>query len=76
MEKTNKTHEVLNHLRTKGSITSMEAIENYGATRLSAIIFNLKKSHDIVTHRMECVDRYGNTCHFAKYVYRGELNNE
>lgn len=38
-----KTQKVLNHLRENGSITSWEAIQQYGATRLSAIIFNLRK---------------------------------
>jgi hypothetical protein len=33
---------VLWHLRNHKSITSWEAIQNYGATRLAAIIFNLK----------------------------------
>lgn len=46
----NKTNSVLNHLIQHGSITSWEAIEKYHATRLSAIIFNLKdRGHDIVT---------------------------
>ena len=34
---------VLWHLKTYGSITSYEAIKEYGATRLSAIIFNHRK---------------------------------
>lgn len=34
---------VLKHLQEYGSITSWEAIEEYGATRLSAIIYNLRK---------------------------------
>lgn len=67
---TNKTNEVLKHLQDKKSITSIEAIDLYGATRLSAIIFNLKKKgYDIITKREECVDRYGNTCQFARYIY-------
>ena len=39
------THQdrILNHLITKGSITSWEAIKEYGITRLSAVIFNLRK---------------------------------
>lgn len=37
MGNTNKTKEVLKHLKNKGSITSWEAIQLYGATRLSAI---------------------------------------
>ena len=66
---TNKTNEVLKHLQTKKDITSMEAIELYGATRLSAIIFNLKKKgYNIICRREECVDRYGNICRFGRYV--------
>ena len=72
MERTNKTQQVLRHLQTKGTITSMEAYDLYGATRLSAIIFNLRVHYIIDTVDMEIVDRYGNTCHFAKYVYVGE----
>ena len=32
------------HLYEKGSITSLEAINLYSATRLSAVIFTLKKN--------------------------------
>ena len=42
MAKTTKTQLVKSHLLERGKITSWEAIENYGATRLSAIIFNLR----------------------------------
>lgn len=76
MSKTNKTNEVLKHLQEKETITSMEAYDLYGATRLSAIIFNLRKRYNIDTLDMECTDRYGYTCHFAKYRYRGEINND
>ena len=40
-KKFNKTEKVLEHLKEYGTITSLEAIDLYGATRLSAIIFNL-----------------------------------
>ena len=64
--------EVLNHLKTKGSITSMEAFELYGATRLSAIIFDFRKmGYDIVTHDMQTTNRYGQNTNYAKYVLRG-----
>ena len=76
MSKTNKTNKVLKHLQEKETITSMEAYDLYGATRLSAIIFNLRKQYNIDTLDMECTDRYGHTCHFAKYRYRGEINND
>ena len=70
--KTNKTKEVLYHLQTYGTITSMEAIDMFGATRLAAIIFILRKrGYEIETLMQTTYDRYGNVCEYAKYVYRG-----
>jgi hypothetical protein len=67
--KTSKTSEVLRHLKEHDGITSNEAWELYGATRLSAIVFELRKhGHDISTETMECVDRYGRNVKYAKYV--------
>ena len=64
-----KTSEVLRHLREHGSITSNEAWELYGATRLSAIIFNLRrKGHDISTVDTDTTDRYGHRVTYARYV--------
>lgn len=63
-----KTSEVLKHLKVRGSITSLEAFELYGATRLSAIIFNLrKKGYKIQTKDETCIDKYGHSCNFARY---------
>lgn len=68
----NKTEKVLNHLREYGSITSLEAIELYGATRLSAIIFTLRKRGlNIDTIDLPFTDRFGMKSHYGKYV----LNN-
>ena len=67
--KKDKTSEILKHLKVKGSITSIDAFKLYGATRLSAIIFNLRKrGYDITTESEECVDRYGHKCTFARYI--------
>lgn len=67
--KKTKKSEVLKHLKVKGSITSLEAFELYGATRLSAIIFNLRKEgYHIKSTDCVCKDRYGHTCNYAKYV--------
>ena len=67
--KKNKTNAVLKHLKVVGSITSMEAFELYGATRLSAIIFSLrKKGYNIETNDGTCIDRFGHRCNFAKYT--------
>ena len=73
--KTNKHLKVKSHLETHKSITSLEAIDKYGATRLSAIIFNLKKKSnmDIVTKELMIKDRYGNTCKYAQYILQTKV---
>ena len=68
-KKTNKTEKVLEHLHTYGCITSLEAIEKYKATRLSAIIFNLRKRGlKIDTIDIPFVDSYGTKSIYGKYV--------
>lgn len=65
----NKTQLVLDHLEKYGTITSLEAIELYGATRLSAIIFTLRKrGYDIVTEDMPFTDRFGTKSNYGKYI--------
>lgn len=68
-----KTQKVLNHLKVHGNITSWQAIQLYGATRLSAIIFNLRKKHIIDSVDIDDTDRYGDSSVFSKYIYRGEV---
>lgn len=64
----NKTQAVLEHLKNHVGITSMEAIDLYGATRLSAIIFNLRKcGYNIVNVEHTCTDRYGHRCDYVEY---------
>lgn len=63
---------IKNHLLVSGSITSLQAFENYGVTRLSAIIFKLRKSgYDISSIRMQTTNRYGNNTNYVKYVLKG-----
>ena len=67
----NKHSQVLAHLQKRGSITSWEAIQEYGATRLSAIIFDLKKKgYNIQTIMMESTDRNGETSRYARYILK------
>ena len=71
----NKSALVKGHLIQKGSITSWEAIQEYGATRLSSIIFNLRKAgYNIITQDIAFTDRFGNSGTYAKYVLIGGLN--
>lgn len=66
----NKTEAIVLHLLEKGSITSWEAIKEYGATRLSAIIYNLryKRNMNIRTEKVDFTDRFGNKAYYAKYI--------
>lgn len=67
--KMTKQSKVAYHLKDLGSITSWEAIEQYGATRLSAIIYNLKKKGWVFDDEtIEWTDRYGDTTHFKRYI--------
>lgn len=64
-----QTEDVLRFMREEGSITSMDAIKEFGATRLSAIIFILRKrGYDIETHMEVFKNRYGRTVVYARYV--------
>jgi len=61
---------ILWHLKTYGSITSYEAIKEYGATRLSAIIFNHRKEgYDIDSMPLTKKTRFGRNTTIAKYIY-------
>jgi hypothetical protein len=55
---------VLDHLKQNGSITSWEAITDYHATRLSGIIFNLRKLGYPITSTMET----NGDKHYARYT--------
>jgi len=61
---------ILWHLKTYGNITSYEAIKEYGATRLSAIIFNIRKNgYDIDSVPLTKKTRFGRSTTIAKYIY-------
>ena len=74
--KPNKTKEVLNHLQTFGSIDTFEAFMNYRATRLSAIIYNLRYSYglNITTEMIPFTDTYGTKSEYAKYILKENEN--
>lgn len=69
-----KTEKVRLHLIEEGNITSWEAIEQYSATRLSAIIYNLRHHYgmNIENEKINFTDRFGDKSYYVKYVYRGE----
>ena len=69
MSKTNKSKLCKDYLMDNGSITSWEAIDKFGATRLASIIHNLRKAgYEIKTDTILFTDRYGNQGSYAKYT--------
>lgn len=72
-----KRSEVLRWLEKGNTITSWEAFERFGATRLSAIIFDLRTDgHKIGGVWETTVDRYGDEKRFLRYflVKKGNKN--
>lgn len=50
------------------SISSMEAFNYFGATRLAAVVFDLKeKGYNIITLDEEGINRYGESVRYARY---------
>lgn len=64
---------VLRHLKEYKSITSFEAFTEYGVTRLSAIIFELRKTNIITDEWIERTNRFGENVRFKKYIYVKEI---
>lgn len=62
---------ILKHLEDYGSITSWEAIKEYGCTRLSAVIYDLRKVYDIESELETSTNRYGKEVRYAKYKLIG-----
>lgn len=59
---------VVQYMREKGKISQLEATYDVGTTRLSAIIFNLKKEgYKIGWRDVKAKNRYGDTTHFREY---------
>ena len=59
---------VLQYMQEFGSISSLEAFKDLGVTRLSAVIFCLKKKgHKITSETEFCKNRYGEPVHFSRY---------
>tara|TARA_R100000734_G_C3313648_1_gene105009 strand:+ start:1664 stop:1942 length:279 start_codon:yes stop_codon:yes gene_type:complete len=58
------------HLKNYGHITSLEAIREYGVTRLASIIWYLKEEgYNIHSEDIKKTTRFGRTTTIAKYLY-------
>ena len=59
---------ILRHLKDYGSITSLEAVTEYGIMRLASRINDLRaQGLAIVSETKTGKNRYGETTHFAVY---------
>ena len=68
MAKRTQTGDVLAHLIKYGSITTIEAFQKYGCTRLPARIFDYRAmGYDIESDSLTTKNRYGNTVTVAVY---------
>jgi len=69
----NQRERVAEHLKEHHSITSMQAFKEYGITRLSAVIFDLRQDGmDIGTTYEDGVNRYGDKTRYGVYIYGGQ----
>ena len=67
---------VYRYLMAGHTITSLEAIEKFGITRLSAVIFNIEKMTGKAPNRrmIPVLNRYGKTVRVAEYWIEQEGN--
>jgi len=73
MKKSNQKERVLGYVRTHGSITSLEAINTYGITRLASTIQQMEKvGHQFEhEHQVKVQNRFGEDSRVTRYHYKG-----
>jgi len=63
-----QNEKVLEHIREHGSITSLEAFQEYGITRISGRIYDLKEmGHNIISKDEKGKNRDGKTVRYSRY---------
>ncbi len=71
----NQCERVLRHMKDHGSITSAEAITEYGVYRLASRISDLKsKGVAIKKETVSGKNRYGESTSFARYSLRNGVS--
>lgn len=73
MAKMNQIKRMLRHMNDYGSITSIEAMQEYGIARAASRIHDIKQlGYDVVTTTEAGRNRYGERVHYARYSRREE----
>lgn len=67
-----QTSRVLDYMRQNGSITSLEAFRDLGITRLSGVIFDLRKDYAISSKTESGRNRYGEKTSYSRYYLEEE----
>lgn len=63
-----QTEKIACHLETYGSITSLEAMQEYGIMRLASRVSDLKKAGiPIKAEMVSGINRFGEATSYAKY---------
>lgn len=63
---------VMRYMQDYGSITSLEAFRDLGITRLSGVIFDLRKRHVIKSKTESSRNRYGEATSYSRYYLADE----
>lgn len=59
---------IIEYMRDRGSITTLEALRHCGCMRLGARVFELKRlGYNIVTHKIAALKADGTTAYVAEY---------
>lgn len=68
---------ILHHIETHGSITQLEALQEYGCMRLASRITDLKRKGVKIKRITETSrNRYGEKIRFARYFRETEDNDK
>lgn len=66
----NQCDRILRHLKDNGSITSLEAMQEYGIMRLASRITDLKRrGYPIQSETVSGINRYGEATYFKEYRF-------
>lgn len=69
--------QVIKYIQIFGSISSMEAFQDLGITRLSARIWELRNEGYVFDEKSETYkNRFGKRVTYKRYVFQKETNSE
>lgn len=68
MKKIPQWERIVKYMNDFGSITTRDAFNDLGCSRLSGRIYDIKKKgYEIETETERGTNRYGEPCHYARY---------